>query len=300
VTEARTALLIVNPKGGRGRAVAVARGAERRLLDAGWTVQLALTQSPGHGRDLMRALEPGAFATVGVIGGDGTLREVVDGLLTDARASTQGVCLMPAGTGNALAGDLGLSGVEDAVTRLLAGAERSIDVVRVTADDGRVHHACDLVGFGLASDAARWAERIRPLGSPRYAVGSALAALFEPARSLEIQLDGGEVIRGPLDLVIASNTRRTGAGMTVAPGAVLDDGLVDVLLVRALGRLRRLALLPRLGSGRLSDGPFIQRLRTRRFQLEADTPMAANLDGDLVEGRRFDVEVLPRALRIMA
>jgi diacylglycerol kinase (ATP) len=300
MTETRAALLIANPKGGRGRAAPVAREVDRRLRDAGWTVQLVLTRSPGHGRDLVRALEPGAVATVGVIGGDGTLREIVDGLLTDARASTQGVCLVPTGTGNALAGDLGLRSVEDAVGRLLAGAERSIDVVRVTADEGRVHHACDLVGFGLASDAARWAERIRPLGSPRYAVGSALAALFEPARGLEIKLDGGEVIRGPLDLVIASNTRRTGAGMTVAPEAVLDDGLVDVLLVRALGRLRRLAMLPRLGNGRLTDGADIQRLRTRRFQLEGETPLAANLDGDLVEGRRFDVEVLPRALRLMA
>jgi diacylglycerol kinase (ATP) len=300
VTQARSALLIANPRGGRGRAAAVARRVERRLLDAGWTVQLALTESPGHGRDLVRALEPGAVAAVGVIGGDGTLREVVDGLLSDARAATQGVCLLPAGTGNALAGDLGLAGVDDAVSRLLAGAERSIDVVRVTADEGRVHHACDLVGFGLASDAARWAERIRPLGSPRYAVGSALAALFEPARELELRLDGGEVIRGALDLIIASNTRRTGAGMTVAPDAVLDDGLVDVLLVRALGRLRRLAMLPRLGGGRLSEGADIQRLRTRRFQLEAGAPLAANLDGDLVQGRRFDVEVLPRALRLLA
>jgi len=295
------ALLLANPHGGRGHGPRVAESARRRLEAAGWSVELVLTRYAGHGAELAAALPPGELDALCVVGGDGSLREVLDGLLAGRRASTQGVCLVPSGTGNALAAELELAGPGDAIERLLASSQRLIDVLRVETGAGVSHHACDLLGLGLAADAARWAEHLRWLGRPRYAVGSALAALVEPSRNMRVVFDdGADVFEGPVDLLIGSNTRHTGAGMLVAPEARLDDGLMDVLLVRGMSRARRCLLLPRLGRGELGGVPELLTRRVRSLEVELREELLVNLDGDLLPAGRLRAEVLPRALRLLA
>lgn len=296
----RRALICCNPAGGQGTAPRAASRAQARLGAAGWQVERFDTRAPGHARERARASRDEGWDAWCVAGGDGTLREVVDGLLDGRDRSAVPLVVLPAGTGNALAADLGLARADDALDRLLAGRQRMIDVLRVTTGPDAVQHACDLVGVGLAASAAIRAERLRLLGAPRYLLGSLLAALQDRPIRLELRVgDGAPDVLEAL-LVMASNTRHTGTGLEVAPRALLDDGLLDLVVARGAGRLARLAALWSLLRRREDRAGLLERRQASRVRIAAGAPIPINLDGDLVRAAALEIEVLPGALLLLA
>ena len=171
---------------------------------------------------------------------------------------------MPAGSGNALALDLGWRTPIDAARRLVAGTTRRIDVARVDID-GRILHSVNVLAWGAAARIDARAERLRWVGGARYTLAAAIELLSPRLRPAGALVDGQ---RRPDDLLgIACNTRYSGRGMLVAPAAELDDGLLDLITFRLGPRLRLARLLRSVFAGGHVDSPLVTCARADRIDL---------------------------------
>lgn len=259
------------------------------------------TQQPGHGVTLAEeAARDGADAVVAV-GGDGTVNEVVNGLLRVPEPKRPAFGVVPDGTGNDYGYALGLrpGDLEGAARTIAAGATRVLDAGEV---NGRFF--ANSVGLGFDGAVAATAAKVRYLkGFPAY-----LWSVFNVLRTwenFELTLTAdGRTISGRALLAAVANGPRSGGGFLLAPDARPDDGLFDVCRLGDLGRLEALRHLPKALDGSHVGLPWVTILRAREVVLASDRPLTAHVDGNLETGvahaEPLRIRILPRALRVLA
>ncbi len=240
-----------------------------------------------------------------VVGGDGMVN-----LGANVVAGTRvPLAIVPAGTGNDMARglDLPVGDTEAAIRRLgeaLQGAPRSIDAMRVswTDADGAAceRWAAGSLSAGFDAIVNERANSMRhPKGPSRYilALLAELAGLT-PLR-YRVTLDG-ELLELHAVLVAVGNNVSLGGGMRITPDAVIDDGLLDVMLVEPLSRIAFLRIFPRVFKGEHTSDPRVILRRARRIRIEVDVPLVAYADGERMGPLPVDLEVVPGALRVLA
>ncbi|MGW4493427.1 diacylglycerol kinase family protein [Streptomyces sp. NPDC004376] len=258
---------------------------------------------PGSGQTA-RALDEGA-ALVVVCGGDGTVRAAADRLA----GSGVPLAVVPCGTGNLLARNLGLPlSPAEALDAALGGAPRALDLARVEGDGLAVTHFAVMSGVGLDAAMMEYAaehDRAKAmLGWPAYVL-AAPRAMRGPRMSLSVRLDGGQPLRRTARMVLVGNTGELQGGLRLIPDARPDDGVLDLLILDPRGpggwlRTASALLLRRKRDTRGGDGQ--PEFRTfRRAEFTFDAPEPREIDGDPVgTGRRLSVEVVPGALTVLA
>lgn len=204
-----------------------------------------------------------------VVGGDGTMHHAVQGLAGTSTA----LCAIPIGTGNDLARALGVPrGLEAAVRYALTAPVRQIDLIRTGSS------VCvGYVGMGFDSEVARVANRIRRLRGPWIYPWAALRTVigFAPPRA-RISWDGGPAggsYEGAIMLVDAANLPTYGGGMQIAPSAEIDDGLLDLVIVKAVSGLTFLRVFPKVYKGGHIGHPSFVTVRARRVEMELGREM---------------------------
>jgi YegS/Rv2252/BmrU family lipid kinase len=293
--------LIVNPAAGGGRAGRAAPSVERALRGHGLTVRRADTRDLPHARELALA---GARQgeTVVALSGDGMVGAIAD-VLRHSPGAILGV--LPGGRGNDLARVLGIP--EDPVAAcatIAKGVARAVDLGLVSpldrADAG--HAFVGIASVGFDSDANRIANQAPAwLGGLVYAYGALRAlASWEPA-CFEIELDPpGERHTVSGYSVGACNSKAYGGGMLAAPDALLDDGLLDVLLVEDVGKLGFLTgILPKVFSGDHVHHPGVRVHRAREITISCERPFAMYADGDPIGELPVRVRALPAAITML-
>jgi YegS/Rv2252/BmrU family lipid kinase len=295
---ARRYIVIVNPRGGRRRGPAVLERVRPVFAAAGAELEVHVTERPGHAAELAATLDLAASDGLCVVGGDGTVREAVCGLMRRGRPDAVPLGIIPAGTGNAAAEHLGCADPAQAARRIVAGGTRPLDVARVTMG-GQVTYSVGIVGWGCAVDINRTAERLRAIGPPRYALAALAHVLRARRRQARVTLDG-RVLEDGFLMVVGCNMKFTGRGMRIAPAAEMDDGLLDVILVRQATRMEMLRLLARIFDGSHILMDCVEHHRVHRFAIEPEGQDALNLDGDIAGTTPVAVEVAPGALRVFA
>lgn len=289
--------LIVNPAAGRGQAGREIRDVVGRLRRYGLKDPILLyTQAPGDASRLAReAIQRGASLVVAV-GGDGTLHEAMNGVL--GTSATMG--LLPFGTGNDFARAVGLYGDLDTACRAVArGETRYFDVgtIEGTATSGPKHFLV-LCGTGFDARTARTVnDGVKYLSGPlAYIWGAIMTALdFEPF-SLTLTLANGDVHQTPAMFVSMANTATTGGGMRIAPDALPDDGLLDICLVRSVGKLSMLWQLTKIFDGKHINHPAVTMLRTSSVSVVADPAQPLLIDGEVCGVTPAFVTIAPRIL----
>ncbi len=288
--------LIINSKSGTHRSLRVLDQLQRLFSAAQIQVEVFSTEFSGHAVELARALDVTQYAALCVLGGDGTIHEVVNGLLERDEPATIPIGIVPTGTGNSISRHFQFASVEHALERILNGQTKRIDVARVAAAD-ETCYCLNIVGWGAAVDINRTAERFRKLGPPRYA----LAALGEIARArrrhAKLVLDD-VVIDDEFLMVVGCNTQYTGKGMRLAPRADISDGKLDVVVVRRATRLQMLRLFRQVYSGAHLNLGFVEYHQVSKFRLETDEHDPLNLDGELRGRSPVDVQMVPGALQV--
>jgi diacylglycerol kinase (ATP) len=298
------ARLIVNPKSGANRAAALLPSIIERLRTLYRDVDVTMTTGPDDAeRAAARAVAERCDA-VYVGGGDGTLNAALRGLIAADRAvAPLPVGIVPLGTGNDFAKALGLGEDPDAaLDELLDPRVVAVDLgllndrpfVNVSAG-GFVAEVSDSASEGL-KDAT---------GKLAYLIAGAMALLgTEPfSTRLVIHDDGAAPIDGPaldLQMFAVCNARLIGGGYEIASDALVDDGVLDVLVVPRMTRLELVATLQRLASGDAAADRGVRRFRSGRFDLEFDRPVRVNTDGEVNETDRCQYRVLARAARFFA
>ena len=305
-------VLVCNPRAGGGlagaRLAAIVEEARRYFA----TVDVRVTQVPGHACDLARQADASGCDLVVAVGGDGTVSEVVDGLL-GADGSREAGCalgVIAAGTGSDFARTLGMPhAVADSVGVLHDGQERRADVMTLAlrGADGvptrRV--AANVVGFGLNGAVVRGVGRSRLL-SPAATYAAATARAFVSYRAAPVRVvwesaDGTEgAWSGSLLAAFVANGRFCGGGIDLGAEVRLDDGLVDLLLVPKASPMATARGLRALYQGQRADAEGVIRAAVRR--VEAVVPRAwdvwTDCDGEPGGTLPLTVQVVPGRLRV--
>ena len=284
-------LVLVNPSAGGGRVRGLLPELERELKGHGLDYRLVMTTSLEHG--CQEAREAAAAGEVPVVmSGDGLIGQI-GGTLAGQDIP---IGVIPGGRGNDFARVVGIpTEIAGAVELLAAGATRAVDVGEV---NGR-RFLC-IASCGLDSDANRIANEARLIkGNLVYAYAALRAlAAWKPA-TFTLILDGEER-RFTGYSVAAANSKAFGGGMFVAPDAELDDGLLDVVYVKDVSKLRCLINLPKVFKGTHIENDEVEVARAREVEVRADRPFAIYADGDHLADLPATVRVLPRALNVIA
>jgi len=289
-----------------GRLLPVVRDALQRFAE----VDVLLTRCAGDAMEQVAAADLAGYDGLLAAGGDGTLFEVLNGLYRHPPQRRPPLGLVPVGTGNAFARDLGLQAGdwEKGVALIEARRQQRVDVGRVepecpegtgVAAGDLPFHFLNIIGAGLPVDAMRAAERIKFIGSSAYSIAALWSALRLHSYPLVIEVDGERLEQDALFVEI-SNTRYTGTSFLMAPAARLDDGLLDVTLVRRLSRWRLLRLFPTIYRGRHVAYPEVTTLQARSITIRAPGGLALAPDGEFRGLAPVTVNCLHRDLEIFA
>jgi YegS/Rv2252/BmrU family lipid kinase len=287
--------IIINPiSGGATRDAGRDRAelASALLERAGEPGDVFVTERRGHARQLAQAAVQRAARLVLVWGGDGTINEVASALAFHETP----LGIVPAGSGNGLARELGISAKPaEAIRGALAARPRAIDLGEL---GGRLF--VNVAGIGF--DAAVAAEFDRPGNRGRgflaYAGITARTLLRYVPASYRVQLDG-ERLESRAVLVTVANSPQFGNGARIAPGARVDDGRLDLVIVGERARWRTIWQMRRLFTGTVDRVPDCIIRQITRATIESDRPMPFHVDGEPVEGdTRLEARVHPGALRV--
>ena len=285
--------VLINPRAGvRGRrAVGARRALARDVLRArGVDGQVLVADGADRGREAARSLVAQGVDTVVVWGGDGTINEVASQLVS--RGVTLGI--VPSGSGNGLARELGLSrDPRRALEVALGGAVRRIDAGEL---GGRLFFNVAGVGFDARLAAAFNAGPHRGLGGYVKAVVREVAT-YEPAR-YRVTVDGVPSEGAALFIAVA-NTRQYGSHALIAPRARPDDGRLELVVVPALSVPAILCQSYRLFAGTLQRLAGVRTYSVRAGAIAANAPLAFHVDGEVVSGPcALEVNVHARALAV--
>ena len=278
--------------------------------EAGWPLPVFLETTvadPGRGQAL-EALEQGADVVIAG-GGDGTMREVAEVMVQQGATIPLGI--VPLGTGNLLARNLGMtvSSLNGAVRRnvraALFGWQRRIDTIQITLDGGTPH--ISLIFSGVGFDAAtigatrdELKKRLGPLGWMAYAEAGLRQLRHSRERiPVTIAIDGGEPEAHEIVSVMVGNGSSIPAGIEFVPGALLDDGGMDVIVV-APANLREWArVAAKVVMRHRWDVSQLQYRRCQSVEIYSQSPLEAELDGDpRGAATRIVAEILPASLMV--
>jgi diacylglycerol kinase (ATP) len=293
-----TAKIIVNPYAGRWKAQAAIPDIERACRKIGLDYELAVTEGPNHGIELAREAALAGFSPIVSAGGDGSISEVVNGLMQavgDGVAGPLGV--VPLGSADDFADMLDLEKeVEAACQVIAAGHTRIVDVGCV---NGRFFDNNSAIGLEPMVTITQAAMK-RFKGTPRYIVAALKTILSHEPWHVRLAWDDGEY-DGLAALVSVGNTRRTGGAFWMTPRAEPDDGCLDFVFTGELGRLKLLRLLPTTFDGSHIERPEVAYARTTHLTIECEPPTPIQADGELFELSASHIEytVLPGRLRLI-
>jgi diacylglycerol kinase (ATP) len=296
-TQGQKVVVIINPISGAGRRRDLARLraehaaalVEQRQLNA----EVFVTERPGHARELAQAARRRGATLFVAWGGDGTVNEVGSALI-ESEAS---LAIVPTGSGNGLARELGISlDPAAAFQTMFEGRSRLIDAGEL---DG--HLFFNIAGFGLdAQVARRFAEGgLQRRGFVRYLELAAREVMSFVPLEYAVSADGHHLVVRPLLIAIA-NARQYGNGALIAPGAELDDGKLDIVVVDNRPVWQVLMQAPKLFAGTVAQVPGVSTTRATSVAISADAALVYHIDGEpYVGGHLVKASVHPRALRVM-
>ena len=300
--------IIYNPFSSGGKTARRQAGIIREIAEhLGGTPSVHVTSKPLEATDLTRkAIKEGAELVIAV-GGDGTVHEVVNGF-TENGALVNSACdlgIIGSGTAQDAIRSFGLPrAMKDQIKAACGGGKRSVDLgkARVTRPDGSTHDEFFLneCQQGIAAVVVqRFQSHHKWLGG---FLGFGLTAVSTAARHREqlitVDVDGVHRVTEPLLGVVISNGGFAGGGMNFAPGAKVDDGLFDVILIHKQNIPSRLFNFPRIYFGSHINLSWISHFRGRRVSISSDERVPVESDGEFLGYLPCVVDILPHALTL--
>jgi len=310
-------LVIYNPIAGRGRVKKHWPEVQQGLIDAGIEFDVVTTSAP---LDAVKLAEKAAtkYSTVVAVGGDGTVHEIVNGLL---RASSEGETItlgvVPLGNGDDFAKMIPPQTTigekvfdwHVAIEKIAKGHTKMFDIGRMSGDKlhseqgNKPHYFMNGMDIGFGAQAALNFTKV-----PIFLTGMAayLAAIMKTLvdyhiPKVTIQIDNQEAFEQSTTMTAITNGRCFGSGFWVCPEAQVDDGLLDVMVTQSVGRLKIMRLIPKIMKGTHVNEPILKSYRARRVDIKAHQPFVVEADGEIPypKTRHLEVQILDKRLRVI-
>lgn len=289
--------LIVNPHGGVKSGLKILEKVKPFFEEADTELNIIETEYAGHARDIASEVPLDNLTGLCAIGGDGTMHEMVNGMMTRKDGMRTPIGLITGGTGNSFMHDLDCLDPVEAAQRILTNRTRKIDLFKAQTKE-KLYFGFNIVGWGMPTDINLLAEKMRWLGGQRYNIASILEVLKFKTRLARIKIDGRNII-ADFGFVMGCNTMYTGKGMKMAPLARLDDGLMDLLIVRKAGRIKLLRMFPKIFSGKHIADPIVEYRQVRKFSIYPEEHSTLNIDGEILGCTPVKVEILEKEIDVL-
>lgn len=297
--------LIFNPHADRGRSWDIA-GSLVPLLERFGGASWSATEYPEHAVELAEQAGREGYEIVAAVGGDGTVHEVVNGLMhlpEDRRPALGGV---PIGSGNDFCSNLGLPDEpEKAVERLFTGQARAIDIGLIRDNTGREEYWDNTLGIGFDAKVTYYSYRITRLQGFTMYLWAVIQTIMRnhDAPRMRITSDNESIDQETL-MFVACNGPREGGGFYVAPDAVPDDGLFHYSMIEHVSRLMMFRLIPEVMNGTHGRFKSVRMGHFNTLKLSSEKPLTIHTDGEMFAGLISDVtdlelSLLPGALRVI-
>lgn len=293
--------VILNPYANRWGAREQIPAVKQAFEAAGVAYDLFVTEWVGHGKAL--ASDVAGYDAVVAAGGDSTVNEVVNGLISAApHGPTHPLGVLPLGTGNDFNDMTGLPRhLDECVKVIAAGRSRPVDAGRITFD-GKTHYFDN--NCAAAMEPMVTMENIkmtRLSGNIRYIVALVKAIMKLKAWQMTIRWDGGGY-EGPAYLLSVCNSARTGGVFYMAPGAEMNDGKLDYIFAPEIPKRQVLAILPKLFRGTHVQHPAVTFGRTTSLTIESRPGTPIHADGELISesAEKLAYQVLPGKITLLS
>lgn len=300
--------VVVNPASANGTTAKRWPEVAAAFAGAGVEINHSFTEAPEHAIAITRQYLNDGYNLIISVGGDGTANEVVNGFFKDDGQlinSEAAVAFMSTGTGRDLGRTLGTPPtIKEAVTYILESPLRPIDLGQVTftgnAGERQARYFVNVAGLGLDGDTvARVNRTSKALGGfVSFLWGTLVSLMLYKNKQMAITVDGNLICNEPVTVVVIGNGRYFGGGMCIAPQAVIDDGLFDIVILRGLSKPALLTNLPKVYSGTHLSHPRITSLRGRKISVTSNDEALLDLDGEQPGRAPVEVELLPSTLNL--
>jgi len=304
-----TIAAIVNPRSANGRTGRIWPQIHAEIRKILGEVQVFHTRSPRHAIDLTAAALQAGHGTILAIGGDGTVNEVVNGFLSDGRAGVSEAVLgvIPEGTGSDFRRALRLPLDERAAIHAIRTADaRPVDVMRVTYRNAEgitlSRYAVNVVSFGMGGAVAVRVNRTSKAlgGKVSFLIATITTTLRFQGNTVSLGIDGAEPRKVSISNVAVGNGPYHGGGMWACPRAVIDDGVLEVTIIENMPAWEIFRDIRYLYNGRIYEHPKVRYSRATRLEATSDQPTLLEIDGEPLGQLPLEIEVIPKAIRILA
>ncbi len=272
-------------------------------------VDYQLTRYPGHAISLSQRAPEEGVRTVIAVGGDGTVNEVVNGIMPlRGNTTTQPVLgVLELGTGGDFARTLQMPrGVRETLKWLLDAVPRPVDVgeavCRARTGEMCTRYFINILDFGLGGSVVQWvnSHSKRLGGTITFLTGILINLAKYRNKEIRFRVDGAEWQHCRVNNVILANGRYFGGGLLPAPMAMIHDGQLEGIVIGDIGRIEAVFNLKRLREGRHLAHPKIMHFAFQQFQAESMETVYVDADGELIGTLPLSVRVLPGALRVLS
>ncbi len=299
--------LILNPHAGGGKGKHVLKEIEKILQKNDFLYGILVSQYPGHAITLAKEAVTGGATQIIVAGGDGTLNEVVNGVFQQTNYPPEAltIAIIPVGTGNDWIKTFKIpNSVQGAIDKIKAGKTLRQDVGKLTFWEKEQEHSryfLNMAGFGFDALAACKANKMKAKGRSGFMVylQSLISAfLHYQTQKVQITLDGTIVE----DLIFSTSVaigKFNGGGMMQAPGAVPNNGIFEVTLIKKIGLWGIITNLAGLYKGTFIKDKRVSTYRAREVIISSENPLAGEVDGESLGKHRFHIQMLPQKLQVI-
>lgn len=288
--------LILNPAAGKNRGSKAIEKAVPWLEKQGIQCEVQASESHGHAIQLAQEFDPSTYDGVVAVGGDGTLFEILNGLLKKHGTFDLPIGQIPVGTGNSFIKDLDIHSIEDAVEKIAGGKTRKVDVGFFKYTEGE-HYFINLLGTGFVANVAHRAGKYKALGPLSYVIGVFEEVVRLKPVPLEITIDGKAYQREYIFAEICNSTK-TGGNMIMAPDAKIDDGLLDIILLNNIAKFDLLKIFPLIFKGTHVQDTHVETFKGRHIKIATATPQRLTPDGEVFGTTPIEVSILPSKINM--
>jgi len=289
--------LILNPAAGKNKGSKALEKAVPLLERRGVQCEVQTSEFPGHATQLAQQFDPSKYDGIVAVGGDGTLFEVLNGLLKKHQTFDLPIGQIPVGTGNSFIKDLEIHTIEDAVEKISGGRTRKIDVGFFRYPGGE-HYFINLLGTGFVANVAHRAGKYKALGPLSYIIGVVEEVVQLKPVPLEMTIDGKVYQRDYIFTEICNSTK-TGGNMIMAPDARIDDGLLDIILLNDISKFHLLKVFPRIFKGTHVLDSRMETFKGRNIKIVTATPQRLTPDGEVFGTTPIEVSILPNKITMV-
>lgn len=294
----KSILFIINPKSGIKKSLKVFEDNQKKINQKNFIANIFITNGPGHAERFVQKEDLSKYDRLIIMGGDGTINEVLSGLYLSNKLESTNIAIIPTGSGNSVMHDLNLLDIDKAFDAALGSNIIKIDSI-LTQFDNCTKISISIVGWGMFSYGNVLAEKLRFIGTIRYDIASIITLLIKKSYQAKLTIDEKPENEISCSFLVGCNSKHTGKGMYIAPNGGFKDRVIDFVTVdNKVSRLQIANLFSKVYSGKHIELPYVQMEKVNSFKINSNQETFFNIDGELVKSKSVYAKVFPNSVNI--